>query len=46
MRAATVTAALMKAGFAAALLIGLAACGTRGNLETPAAEKAADDAKN
>ena len=42
MRAATVTAALMKAGMTAALLVGLAACGTRCNLETPAAEKAAE----
>ena len=45
MRAATVTAALLKgplfkAGLLAALLAGLAACGTRGNLEAPAADKA------
>ena len=46
MRAVTGTAALTKAGLQAAvlaaLLVGLAGCGTRGNLETPAAEKAAD----
>ena len=50
MRAATGMAALTKAGFKPALLVvvsatllaGLAGCGTRGNLETPAAEKAAD----
>ncbi len=46
MRAATGMAALTRTGFQAAvlaaLLAGLAGCGTRGNLETPAAEKAAD----
>ena len=45
MRAATVTAALLKgplfkAGLLAVLLAGLAACGTRGNLEAPAADRA------
>ncbi len=46
MRAATGMAALTKVGLQAALfatvLAGLAGCGTRGNLETPAAVKAAD----
>ena len=46
MRAATVMAALwkagLKAGILAALVAGLAGCGTRGNLETPADEKAAN----
>ncbi len=35
MRAATLMAAFSKAGLVAALLAGLAGCGTRGNLEYP-----------
>ena len=46
MRAATVTAAylkapLVKAGLLAVVLAGLAGCGVRGNLQTPEADKAA-----
>ena len=47
MRAAMVRAAgsrcpLVKVGLLAVLVAGLAGCGVRGNLETPAADKAAD----
>ena len=40
MRAATMMAALSKAGLVAVLLAGLAGCGTRGNIEYPTAAKA------